>query len=151
MEKTAKFIASFFCLGYAPAAPGTFGSLGGLLIYFLVKDNAVIFTGLTIAIFILGLAFCGIAERAFGKKDSQKIVIDEACGMMASLLFLPRRMWLTVAAFGLFRLFDIIKPPPIKKIEALPGGYGIMLDDIAAAVYTNLTLQIIVNIQKRLF
>jgi phosphatidylglycerophosphatase A len=150
MQSIIKFVTSFLYIGYAPVAPGTFGSIGGLAVYLLVKDSAALYAISFIAIFALGMAFSGEAENLFKRKDAGQIVIDEACGMMLSLAFLPCKLWIIVAGFLLFRLFDIIKPPPIKSLEKLSGSLGIMLDDIIAALYTNIILQIIVKIQKSL-
>jgi phosphatidylglycerophosphatase A len=148
MREAIKIITSFFYLGYAPFASGTVGSLGGLAIYFFVKDNAVLFVLSTLVVFILGMMFSGEAEKIFGKKDPGKIVIDEVAGMLISLLFLPCKIWIVAAAFLLFRFFDIIKPPPARRVEALAGSYGIMLDDVIAGLYTNIILQVLVKIAK---
>ena len=137
MQNIIKLVTSFLYIGYAPVAPGTFGSMGGLAVYLLVKDNAVLYAISFIAIFTLGMAFSGEAENLFRRKDAGQIVIDEACGMILALAFLPCKPWIIIAGFLLFRLFDIIKPPPIKSLEKLSGSLGIMLDDIMAALYTN--------------
>lgn len=82
------------------------------------------------------------AEKLLGK-DSGNIVIDEVCGYAVSVLFVPKTGGYLIAAFILFRLFDILKPPPIRKIEQeVPGGIGIMLDDLLAGIYANICLQI---------
>lgn len=135
-------------LGYAPVASGTFGSLGGLFLYIVLKGDPMLFLGATIFIFLLGMIFSAQAEKVYGRKDPKEVVIDEVCGMMVSLLFLPDRSWIVITAFILFRLFDVIKPPPCRKIEKLPGASGIMLDDVIAGIYANLILQILVNVQK---
>lgn len=144
MQKIIKVIASFFYLGYSPVAPGTMGSIGGLIVYLAVRNNPFLYAGAVIIIFMLGMASCGAAEDVFRRKDAGRIVIDEACGMMVSLAFLPFNIWIVIGAFLLFRFFDILKVPPMKSIESLSGSYGVMLDDIVAAVYTNIILQIIV-------
>jgi phosphatidylglycerophosphatase A len=146
MREIIKIITSFFYLGYAPFASGTVGSLGGLVVYFFLRDNIVLFVSATVFIFLLGMIFSGKAEKIFGKKDSGKIVIDEVCGMMISLVFLPGKLWVIISAFLIFRLFDIIKPPPARRIEELTGAYGIMLDDVVAGIYTNIVLQAAVMI-----
>lgn len=84
----------------------------------------------------------GNAEKFLGK-DSRHIVIDEFCGYLLAVLFVPRNTGYLIAAFVLFRIFDIIKPPPLKNIEEkTSGGIGIMLDDVMAALYTNLCVQV---------
>ncbi len=143
-------ITSFFGLGYAPLASGTVGSLGGVFIFIALKDHPIFFLCGTVLIFLLGLKFSGEAEKVYGRKDPKEVVIDEVCGMMVALLFLPFKLWIVVTAFILFRIFDIVKPPPCRRLEKLPGSYGIMLDDVVAGIYANLIVQIIVNIQKSL-
>ena len=78
------------------------------------------------------------------------IVIDEACGMMLSLFLVPYNLWIMILGFALFRVFDILKPPPAKAIEKFSGAFGIMFDDIIAAIYTNFILQIICLIFPRI-
>lgn len=148
MERLVKVITTFFYLGYSPVAPGTAGSLGGLLVYLFVKDNPVLYAISAALIFAFGMAFSTEAENLFGRKDHPRIVIDEALGMMLSLAFLPFKLWIVILGFLLFRLFDILKPPPIRNVEDLTAPYGIMLDDIIAAMYTNIILQFIVRLQK---
>jgi len=143
MSKITKIIASFFGLGFLPAIPGTFGSLAGLLIYWLVKDNTVYYSVTIIIIFIIGCFFSGKAERLYKKPDPGVIVIDEVCGMLVALFLIPHRIILVVSGFVIFRLFDIIKFPPAQLIEKRGGAIGIMGDDILSAVYTNAILRII--------
>ena len=88
----------------------------------------------------------GKVERLSGSKDTRVIVIDEFTGMLLSLYLLPARIGYISSAFLLFRFFDIVKPAPIKRLEKLHGGLGIMLDDLMAAVYTNLVLQFIYRV-----
>ncbi len=145
-----KIITSFFGLGYAPLASGTFGSLGGAVLFLLFGRDAWVFFAVTIFITFVGFISCRRAEEVFGKKDPSKVVIDEVSGMMISLLFLPLKTWVIIIAFLLFRIFDILKPPPCRWLEKLPGSYGIMLDDVAAGIYANMILQIVVNVQKSL-
>ena len=92
--------------------------------------------------FLLGIITSHNAEKMLGK-DSTHIVIDEFCGYLLSVIFLPKSTAYLLSGFLLFRIFDVIKPPPIRKVEEVfPSGYGIMLDDILAAVYTNICLQL---------
>ncbi len=91
----------------------------------------------------------GLAERTFGH-DSRKIVIDEWAGMFISLLFLPVRLDVFVAAFVFFRFYDVIKPYPADRCERLPGGWGVTFDDVFAAVYANLTCQLGVIVLRQL-
>ncbi len=94
------------------------------------------------AVFILGVPVSHHAEKQLGK-DSGHIVIDEFSGYLISVLFIPRSLGYLFAAFILFRIFDILKPPPIRKIEeSVPGGAGIMADDVLAGIYANICLQL---------
>ncbi len=83
------------------------------------------------------------AEKVWGK-DSRKIVIDEGCGLLVTLLFLPKRLFLYILAFVIFRFLDIVKPPPARDCEKLEGGLGVTLDDVVAGIYANIILQVLV-------
>ena len=143
MRKRAKLISSFFYLGHSPFMPGTMGSLGGLAIYFLVRNNEILYAFSVLFLFLLGVMFAGEAEKIYKKKDAGMIVIDEACGMMLTLFFVPDNIFLIILGFFLFRIFDILKPPPARRMERLTGSMGVMFDDIIAALYANLILQLV--------
>lgn len=143
MRKRVKFITSFFYLGHSPFMPGTVGSLGGLMAYFLVKNNEILHGFTIMFLFFLGVMFAGEAEKIYKRKDASMIVIDEACGMLLALFCVPFNMFSVILGFFLFRIFDILKPPPAKKMERLTGSLGVMFDDIIAAIYTNLILQVL--------
>ncbi len=123
--------------------PGTVGSLGGLAVYFLVKNNEILYGFSILFLFTLGVLFAGEAERIYKRKDAKMIVIDEACGMLLSLFFVPFNMFAVILGFFLFRILDILKPSPAKRMEALAGSLGVMFDDIIAAIYTNIALQVL--------
>jgi phosphatidylglycerophosphatase A len=127
----------------SPLIPGTFGSLAGILIYYLVKDLTYIYLAVAVGLTLVGFWAAGRAEGIFQKKDSRLIVIDEVAGMLLSLLFLPYDLRLVVIGFFLFRLLDTLKPYPAGRLQELKGGAGVMLDDLVAAVYTNILLQIV--------
>jgi len=146
MRRIVKLTTSFFYLGHSPIMPGTLGSFAGLIIYFSVKDKIPIYAFSLIFLFMLGILFSAEAERIYKRKDAQMIVIDEACGMMLALFLVPYKLWVMILGFILFRTFDILKPPPAKAIEKFSGAFGVMFDDIIAAIYTNLILQIITRI-----
>ena len=138
-----KHIATLGFIGYIPFAPGTFGTLAALVFMVILKPSLPLHIGLTVFFIIAGIVSSGRAEELFRQKDSRHIVIDEFAGYMASLLFLPLGWGYIIAAFVLFRFFDILKPPPLRRLEDFfNGGFGIMADDIGAAVYTNLLLQL---------
>ncbi len=146
MRRLIKITTSFFYLGHSHLMPGTVGSLGGLLLYFVVKDKLLVYAFSVLFIFLLGMMFSAEAERIYKRKDAQMIVIDEACGMMLSLFLVPYNFWIMILGFILFRIFDIIKPPPAKAIEKFSGAFGVMFDDIIAAIYTNFILQVVCRI-----
>jgi phosphatidylglycerophosphatase A len=126
--------------------PGTMGSLGGLAVYFLVKNSDILYGFTILFLFFLGILFAGEAEKIYKHKDARMIVIDEACGMLLALFFVPSNPLSIILGFFLFRIFDILKPPPARRLEKLTGSLGVMFDDILAAIYTNLILQIIFRV-----
>ena len=146
MKKRIKFITSFFYLGHSPYMPGTVGSLGGLIVYFLVYENTVLYAFSLLFLLMLGMMFTAEAERIYKRKDPKMIVIDEAAGMMLSLFFVPYSIPAVVIGFLLFRILDIIKIFPARRIEKISGAFGIMFDDIIAAAYTNIILQILTRV-----
>ncbi len=137
-----KYIATLGFIGYLPYAPGTFGSAAGFLLVILIKPSDLNIMIVLLPILLLGIIASHNTEKLLGK-DSRHIVIDELCGYLVSVLFVPKTFGYLLAAFILFRAFDILKPPPVKKIEEMvPGGAGIMLDDVMAGVYANICLQV---------
>ena len=138
-------IATAFGVGYIPYAPGTFGSLVGLILWWLLPISPVVQGGTIVALFVVGSAAGSVAERHFGKTDPGHVVIDEVMGMLVTLFLNPVGWVGVVAGFLLFRVADIIKPFPANWLERLPGGIGIMADDLMAAVYANLALRLILE------
>ncbi len=135
-------IATLGYLGYLPYAPGTVGSLAALLLIILFRPSDPVLLLIFLPVFIIGTISADNVERVLGK-DSPHIIIDEFCGFLLSVFLLPMRWPYLISAFILFRFFDILKPPPIKKIErGLRGGTAIVLDDIIAAIYANLCIQL---------
>lgn len=139
----SKSIATVFFIGYIPLAPGTFGSLAGLTFIWIFKPDFLQQIVILIAGFIIGIFSSQVIEKISETKDSKHIVIDEFVGYMASIIFLPLTTGYIIAAFFLFRFFDILKPPPIRNLERMfSGGIGVMIDDLAAGIITNIILQI---------
>jgi phosphatidylglycerophosphatase A len=145
MNKISRFLATGFYSGYSPIAPGTAGSAVAWVIFILIpglRDVPLLLT--SIVVFFIGVKVATDVEKTDGH-DASVIVIDEVVGMWISLLFLPASIswagW--VAAFFIFRLFDIIKPFPAGRSQKLPAGWGIMVDDMFAGIYTNLAVQLI--------
>ena len=139
----------WFCsvggIGYIGKGGGTLASLVCCLFCLSVREHPVSpFTGLLITAVIIaaGIWSSGKVEPGWGK-DSARVVVDEVAGMCVSLLWVPLSLNSIAAAFVLFRFFDIVKPLMIKKLEALPGGWGVMADDVLAGIYANIILQMI--------
>jgi phosphatidylglycerophosphatase A len=142
MNKILKNIATLGFVGYLPVAPGTWGSLVSAVFVAFLDPSSAVQAILIVIGFVIGTISSTVAERVIGQTDSGHIVIDEFIGFLVSVVYLPQTYGYIIAAFFLFRFFDILKPFPIKKIESvLSGGKGIMADDIMAAIYTNLILQ----------
>jgi phosphatidylglycerophosphatase A len=138
-----KYIATLGFVGYIPFAPGTFGTAFALVVFILLKPALPAHIIILLFAVPLGVMSSHFAEKLLQEKDSTRIVIDEFCGYLFSVLFIPFSITNALLAFFLFRVFDILKPFPIRKIETtFRAGYGIMADDIMAAVYANAILQI---------
>lgn len=143
MKRIIKLISTGFYLGYSPIAPGTVGSLLGVLIYLLLRELVYVYIAVTLLLFIVGFIVSEKAEEIFNEKDSPKIVIDEVASMCLVYIFI-KPTWLMVGfGFLLFRVFDIMKPYPAKRLEKLSGSKGIMLDDLVAACYAILGVVIL--------
>lgn len=139
----SKIIATVFFIGYIPFAPGTFGSLAALAFVWILKPDVLPLLAILTAVFIAGVLSSHAVEKDTGIKDSKHIVIDEFVGYLASVIFLPLTAGYIIAAFVLFRFFDILKPLPIRNLEKVfSGGMGIMVDDVLAGIFTNIILQL---------
>ena len=136
------FVAFGFGTGLAPFAPGTVGSLPGVLLAWLMLDTGMYFQlGVAVVLSLAGIWICGESARRIGVHDHGGIVWDEICGMYITLLLAPPTLLGFALAFGLFRFFDIVKPWPIRDLDhRLGGGLGIMLDDLVAALYALILL-----------
>lgn len=152
MTRLAVFLATAGYCGYFPVAPGTVGSAAGLVVYLIVwwAQSPVLEVGLIAALFAVGVWAGTIAERYFGGIDPGPIVLDEVVGMLITLAFVPVGIGGAVAGFFLFRLFDVIKPFPARRLESLHGGLGVMADDAMAAVYANISLRVVLHVVARL-
>ncbi len=146
-NRLVNIITTFFYVGYFPFIPGTFGSLAGIGVYYLIKGSIVTYLFVVFLLAVLGFVSAGQAERVFNAKDPKYVVIDEVVGMLLSLLFLPPYdLKVVIMGFFVFRLMDTLKPYPIGLIERLHGGKGIMGDDIMAGIYTNIILQAVLRL-----
>ncbi len=144
-RRAASAISSCFGLGYVPAAPGTVGSVGALVAGALLAHGYgwghLEFAALSAAALAPGVWAAGVESAASGREDPPWIVMDEAVGQWIALAGATNHNWKSwLAALILFRLFDIFKPPPVRQAERLPGGFGIMADDVAAGIAAGLVL-----------
>jgi len=144
------FIAEGAYSGKSPVAPGTFGTAVGVLLYLAMKNlSPLVYLSLCLLIILIGTWAAGHAEELLKKKDASPIVIDEIAGYLISMFLVPTGWGFVAAGFFIFRIFDIIKPWPLMRLQDLHGGPGIMLDDIGAGIYTNLALQVAVLFLSR--
>ncbi len=158
------WIAQGFGIGRVPVAPGTFGTLVGILWFglLLTTGSLWLFTGGTLAGIALSVWLCGFAEQRLGRKDPGCVVLDEIAAVPvcffgwvtvltcsigsppAFAYFLSTKNWpLTLGVFAAFRVFDIAKPWPVRQSQSLPGGWGITVDDVLAAIYVNLVVLLV--------
>jgi len=145
VSRPAYFIAFGFGAGLAPAAPGTVGTLVALLLYWAILPHVgpLEFLLMLVVLFILGVWACDVTGRAIGAHDHGGMVWDEIVAFLLVLFFVPPTLPWQAAAFLVFRLFDILKPPPIRHLERLfQRGFGVMLDDVLAAFYTLIVLAV---------
>jgi len=147
LKKIAYIIATGFGSGYSPMIPGTAGSFIALLIFIIVPLDNVSWLIICLFVFFTGVWAAQIVEREHGK-DPGLVVIDEFVGQWISLLFLPRIFLVFIAAFIIFRILDILKPFPANDSQKLAHGWGIMIDDVIAGLYTNVIIQLFIFFLK---
>lgn len=146
IDRVAYIIATVGGVGRFPFAPGTAGSVAGLAVYALVRylDGAAAEAAALAITLLLGIWAAGIAERLLGGKDPGPVVVDEVLGILITLAFLHVNLLGGLAGFVLFRIFDVVKPFPARRLEHLHGGFGVMLDDAMAAVYSHVSMRLLV-------
>ena len=145
IRRLSKSIATLGPIGYLPKAPGTWGSMTSALIWYLADEFLPGFYKYQIVCIVASVIIGIIVSNTVSKsssKDPQEVVIDELAGMWIALLWLPHSIKLTIIALILFRIFDIAKPFGIRRLEKIPGGWGIMLDDIAAGIASALVIHL---------
>lgn len=142
MTRLALAVATCLGVGYAPVAPGTFGSAAGLVLWALLPAHPAAPGVAIVAAFAVGTWAAGVVERRQGATDPGIVVIDEVLGMFVTLVMNPVTWRGAVLGFLLFRLFDVLKPYPANRLERLHGGLGIMSDDAMAGVYANMVLRL---------
>jgi len=145
MQRIAKIIASYFYVGYIPIIPGTFGSLAAFSLYFpLLRLNYwPAYLAVVVIVSLLGIWAAGVMERESKIIDPSFVVIDEVAGQLITLFLVPFSWISVILGFLLFRALDIVKPFPARNAENLPGGWGIMTDDILAGVYGCIILHVL--------
>jgi phosphatidylglycerophosphatase A len=151
---TSLLLASAFYIGYIPGAPGTYASIATTLVYYLfIRHYRGVSHELLLSIIciitIIGVFTASEAGRSSGQEDPHFVVIDEVAGQLLTFLFVPISGTNLVFGTFLFRLFDIYKPFPIRRLERLGKGVGVMADDLLAGVYANIVLQIIYWLLRR--
>jgi len=148
MRHFTLLLATGFGVGYSPRAPGTLGTLVAIPVYYFLSNVPFPLYEITLIGFVfLSVWVSGNAEIFFGKKDDQRIVIDEIIGFLTTMLWVPKTIRFVIIGFFLFRFFDILKPFPIRRLEkGFKGGFGVVLDDVLAGVYANIVLRLIYGI-----
>jgi phosphatidylglycerophosphatase A len=136
-------VATAFGVGLVPFAPGTFGSAAGLAVYAVVRlaGSPAAELATILVVYFAGAWAATRAETHFGHIDPGPVVVDEVLGMLVTLALVPVSITGALAGFVLFRVFDVIKPPPCNTFEKLPGGWGVMTDDLMAAIYSHLCVR----------
>jgi phosphatidylglycerophosphatase A len=144
LGKVSMIASSWFGVGLMPAAPGTLATLAGLPLVFLNGYNKPALAALFVLCFLaFAMWTSGATQNILGRVDPSQVVIDEVGGTLVTFFLMPLS-WLTLSlGFVLFRIFDIVKPFPVRRLEALKGGKGIVLDDLLAGIYANISLRII--------
>jgi phosphatidylglycerophosphatase A len=146
-------LATFFGAGYSPVAPGTAGSLAAIPLVLLIDVAAPLWAELAIIALLCGVGVwsASAAERLLRCDDPGPVVIDEVAGMLVTMVAVPLSGPSLLAGFLAFRVMDIVKPYPAGRLERLGGGLGIMADDVAAGLYANLVLQVLVRVRPEWF
>ena len=142
--KVALILSTWFGIGLFPVAPGTLGTLGAIPFIIFLADLGFLYKSLTLVIFAaIAVWVSGRAQDLLKDHDPSAVVIDEVAGFFLTMFFLPFS-WLTLGlGFILFRFFDILKPFPIKRLEKLKGGFGIVMDDLMAGLYAYAGVRIV--------
>jgi len=151
----ARMTATFFGTGYLRPGPGSWGSAATVLMWWwiaryllsghLSSAQPYVCAGLALATVAVGIPAATLVARAAAKKDPQFVVIDETAGQLITLIGAPLTWQSLLAAFILFRAFDIVKPPPIRLLERLPEGTGIVVDDVGAGLYALVVMQLLLH------
>ncbi|MDI6641977.1 MAG: phosphatidylglycerophosphatase A [Elusimicrobiota bacterium] len=143
--------ATGFGIGLIPYFPGTSATLLSAVLYWFFIPEDLFISGIIIFIAVgISIYISGMAEKIYNKKDDRRIVIDEIVGYWITMYSIPKKLYFVLFGFVLFRLFDILKLPPMKKVQKLFSGFGIVLDDLLAGILGNVLLRIIIVYFPRL-
>jgi phosphatidylglycerophosphatase A len=143
----AHTVATFFYLGYSPFAPGTAGTLGAIALFYLLSHvSSHVYILFSLGFTVVSIWASGEVVGIFGKTDPGQIVADEVCGYLVTMFLIPPSLRNIILGFFFFRFFDIVKPPPVRRVERLPGGFGIVIDDVFAGIYSNIILQVVIMV-----
>jgi phosphatidylglycerophosphatase A len=135
-KKLAFVLATWFGIGFSPIAPGTCGTLAALPLYFALRDfGPIAVLAAAVVLTLAGVWAAGIVAEHTDEDDPQIVVVDEVAGVLVALAFAPRSLAGVALAVVLFRVFDMTKPFPARSAEDLPGGWGIVIDDIVAGIW----------------
>lgn len=147
LKNPLHFISLGFGTGLAPKAPGTFGTLAAIPVYLVLSQFELwVFLSVTLAITLLGIYACAYTSKALGVHDHSGIVIDEIAGYLITMIAVPFHWKWIIAGFILFRFFDILKPWPISWLDKkVSGGFGIMVDDVLAGIFSLICLHLMVH------
>ena len=144
MRRAAEAFCTVGFSGHIDAIPSTlFGSAAGVLLFIAAPSGLSVQLPLVLIVLALGVWASNAYCTGTGRRDPQEIVIDETCGVMVALLGTPADVPVVLFAYCAFHLFDVVKPFPIRQLQRLPGGWGVMIDDIAAGVCANLALRLV--------
>ena len=144
MNQFILLLAAGFGSGYSPIIPGTAGTLVAIPVFLILSAiPSPVYEITLLAFFFLSVWISEKAQTYWGVKDDRRIVIDEIMGFLITMLWIQRSVIAVILGFFLFRFFDIVKPPPIRRLEKIRGGCGVVLDDVLAGVYANIVLHLI--------
>jgi phosphatidylglycerophosphatase A len=147
----ARAVATLFGIGYVKPGPGTWGSLTTALLWFaagrliMPKWQPAVVAVAAVMVTVVGIVAASKVASASGNKDPQYVVIDEVAGQLIAFIAVPLVWKAALASFILFRIFDMVKPPPVRQLERLPGGSGIVMDDVAAGIYALVVVQLLLR------
>lgn len=145
MNALVSTFVTFLGVGFFPVAPGTAATAAGLVLVWMFQSSLIVYSAVLLVIIVLAVPACSFIERVQKTKDPGIIVIDEVIGIMVALWGIPLSWPVAIIGFFLFRAFDMFKIYPINRLESLNGGWGIVLDDVMAGLYTNIILQIAIR------